>query len=173
MDEATRDRFRKVKALMSSPNAGEAEAARNRYAAMVEKYGDPSVQTFDPMAMMNRWYASGVVADLVDAMNAQRRSAKVAEAAFYETQRAAAARRQRTDPEHDEANAAFQHAIWLGKQCGRAVEWLMDEGYSVAGIAGGPWAVWDCDGDRFERLPPIFFAKTQQAIIDFAVTKGM
>lgn len=178
MDEATRDRFRKVKALMSSPNAGEAEAARNRYAAMVEKYGDPDAQCdgdFDPIGTFQRFYTSGDVSDLVDAMNghmrASRRARDTADAMSYAFK---AATRQRTpDPEHNDINATLQHAIWLGRECGRAVEWLVDEGFYVTGIAGGPWAVWECVGDRLDGVPPVFVADKQQVIIDFAQTKGM
>lgn len=41
IDQNIRERFRKVDALRSSPNPGEAQAAEARYQDMLGKYGDP------------------------------------------------------------------------------------------------------------------------------------
>lgn len=88
--------------------------------------------------------------------------------AFHEAIRAAHKRanadhRAGRDP-HRDSEAGIEHARWLGRECGRALTWLMDSmDYEISGLDGGPWTV---SGD-----PDITFYN-QQAVIDFARAQG-
>lgn len=173
MDAATRDRFAKVKALMASPNAGEASAAKARYAAMVERYGDPDATPdygrFDPNFLGRRY--DGVYQDrgaepfppryeFVNRGAGGADFSTIFNDLFSYAQRSAAEEHRRTR----EDRVAQQ--LELGKECGRAVTFILDDlGLDVEGIAGGPWTIYDHTDDSHGPFD-------MRGVIDFARARG-
>lgn len=136
VDPDTRDRMAKVKALMASPNEGERQAARVRYAAMVAKYGDPEGSVFadyiaasyDRVHDMEVMFADGLVA-------------------FADIVMRDAIGRPNPDERMRKFRAAHRQAVWLAENTEKAIRWLENfTSFRIESVNGTGWNVNGPDG---------------------------
>lgn len=176
IDRATANRIRTAKTIADDArtDAGTRAAARNRYDALVSKYGDPdarpAARTPDSdnarFRETMRTYREGQTSPGASAWGRSVNEDIIRQ--FAETLRS-------SQPDfadsilHGWMNAGMSgkraefvfvddpgdiaHARANGRRVGEAVTWLIDsEGYEIEGIAGGPWTLTTPGGATFGPL---------------------